>query len=458
MAKLYRINLALPRETDLGARRQAPRPFGIAAAWILSCLLAAAPLPAFGEDVKIRGHAKLYLSTYEVNSATSAAAGVPRSFVDESTDFRLIAEHSSAVVSSELHLQFDSLSTRFPRNGSNRDSFQPITITPAALPDDELRFIDMTYDTDNGDQSRANDSSVDSALHVDRSNMAFGGAGAGVKVGRQTISWGDGIVFSVLDLVAPFTPTAIDREYKAGDDGVSGRFSIGQTADIEIYEILRRDIDDHEVSFGSSILAGKFRQRFSTGEHAYSGDLVLAQKYNDPLAGAGFTGDFGGFVGRVDTAVTWIDSDSAYTSLVANIDRGFIVEEMNCYGFLEYYRNGFGKDDIEEQLTFQPLTDGLRRGDIFVTESDYVAPGMRVELSPRHQIQATTLLNIRDGSGIFQPQYLFLYAGQLEFTLLGTVPFGGSGTEFGGIEIETESSSETARPPKSITLLVSGYF
>ena len=455
MAILFQIGREMGRATSPPVHGVAFFLFGTFAVW---SSVVAAPFRAVAEDVKIRGHAKLYLSTYEVSSTTAAAAGIPRSFVDESTDFRLIAEHHAESVSSELHLQFDSLSTRFPQKDSNRDSFQPITITPAALPNDQLRFIDMTYDTDNGDQSRADDPSVTSSLHVDRSNMAVGGAGAGLKIGRQTISWGDGIVFSVLDLVAPFTPTAIDREYKAGDDGVSGRFSISQTSDVEIYQILRRDINDHEVSFGSSVLAGKFRQRLSDGEHAYSADLVVAEKYNDPLAGAGLTGDLGGFVGRVDTAVTWIDSDSAYTSLIANIDRGFIIDEMNWYGFLEYYRNGFGKDDLEEQLSFQPLTDGLRRGDIFVTENDYIAPGLRVELSARHQIQATTLLNLRDGSGIFQPQYLFLYAEQLEFTLLGTVPFGGPGTEFGGIEVDTGTGSENARPPKSVTLLVSGYF
>ena len=39
-----------------------------------------------------------------------------------------------------------------------------------------------------------------------------------VTVGRQAVSWGSGIVFQPLDPFNPFAPTAVDRDYKAGDD------------------------------------------------------------------------------------------------------------------------------------------------------------------------------------------------------------------------------------------------
>ena len=90
--------------------------------------------------------------------------------------------------------------------------------------------------------------------------------------------------------------------------------------------------------------------------------------------------------------------------------------------------------------------------------NDILAPGLRVELSARNQLQNTLILNLRDGSGIIQPQYLFLYRENLEFTLQATIPFGASGDDFGGTPFEAGGQSATLHPPVSATLLVSGYF
>jgi len=37
------------------------------------------------------------------------------------------------------------------------------------------------------------------------------------------LSWGNGLVFSPMDIVNPFDPTAVDTEYKAGDDMLYGQ-------------------------------------------------------------------------------------------------------------------------------------------------------------------------------------------------------------------------------------------
>src|SRR5690606_33009553 len=39
-----------------------------------------------------------------------------------------------------------------------------------------------------------------------------------VTVGRQPVSFGTGVLFTPLDLVAPFHPATIDQEYKPGVD------------------------------------------------------------------------------------------------------------------------------------------------------------------------------------------------------------------------------------------------
>jgi hypothetical protein len=401
--------------------------------------------------VLLRGHAKLYLSVYKADDVTSRAADIPKSFVDEATDFRLIAQRKGERASGEVQVQFDTLSSQFSRSAQVRSPARPLSISRSALPNDDLRLFDLSADPDH-------DGPVISVLHVDRANFAYGDSTAGITVGRQTISWGNGIVFSVLDLISPFTPTAIDREYKPGDDGLFARTTVGDNKDIETYGIIRRDIDDGEVSWDSSVLAAKGRLRLNEGEHSYSIETAGASRYGDGFAGVGFSGDAAGFVTRFDGTTMWIDG-STYCSGLINLDRGFIIDEQNWYAFLEYYRSGLGRNEQQAKESFEPLVEGLRRGDLFVTKNDYLAPGFRVELSPRNQFQTTVILNLNDGSGLLQPQYQFLYLDNLEFTIQGTIPFGGRGDEFGGIALGGNGlPDETAHLPLAATLLVSGYF
>ena len=55
---------------------------------------------------------------------------------------------------------------------------------------------------------------------TDRLLARFTLPGLDVTVGRQPITFGNGLFFTPLDLVAPFTPAVIDTEYKPGVDAV----------------------------------------------------------------------------------------------------------------------------------------------------------------------------------------------------------------------------------------------
>ena len=62
---------------------------------------------------------------------------------------------------------------------------------------------------------------------LDRLYLALLGEKGSLRIGRQAITWGNGFVFNPMDLFNPFPPTAIDRDYKVGDDMINAQYSLG---------------------------------------------------------------------------------------------------------------------------------------------------------------------------------------------------------------------------------------
>ena len=76
---------------------------------------------------------------------------------------------------------------------------------------DDRRLFDLTHvisDTD------------DRLIYhrLDRFNLTWTPDWGTLLLGRQALTWGDGLVFNPMDLFNPFAPTAVKRDYKVGDD------------------------------------------------------------------------------------------------------------------------------------------------------------------------------------------------------------------------------------------------
>ena len=62
-------------------------------------------------------------------------------------------------------------------------------------------------------------------------------------MGRQAVSWGNGMVFQPLGLFSPFAPTTVDRDYKAGDDLLLVERLFANGSDLQLLLVGRRDAD-----------------------------------------------------------------------------------------------------------------------------------------------------------------------------------------------------------------------
>jgi hypothetical protein len=254
-----------------------------------------------------------------------------------------------------------------------------------------------------------------------------------LRFGRQALSWGNGMFYAPMDLVNPFDPTAVDTEYKAGDDMLYVQYLRDNGDDVQGAIVFRRDLVGGDVESDQATVTLKYHG--FAGETEY--DLLVAQSYGDPVVGIGGSKSVGGAVWRGDIVVTDTDSDT-YIQLVTNLTYSWIALDKNMSGAIEYYFNGFGQHDGRydpASLATNPeLTSRFLRNELYALGRHYVAGSVLIEMSPLWTVTPTVLGNVSDPSALFQ--LVTSYSLSDNMTLLGSlnVPMGGNGTEFGGVD------------------------
>ncbi len=190
---------------------------------------------------------------------------------------------------------------------------------------DDRRWFNLTHEFNNEGKNA-------SVLRLDRVNVGYTGDRTVIRFGRQAISWGNGLLFTPMDILNPFDPATVDKEYKSGDDMLYGQYLLTNGNDIQAVAVVRRNPLNGEVEQDSSSTALKYHGVWASNEY----DLLLAEHYGETLIGLGASTDFGGAVWRGD--LVWNDTDSgSVISAVAGISYSWVLREHNWTGFLEYF-------------------------------------------------------------------------------------------------------------------------
>lgn len=409
----------------------------------LVLLLAAAPMQAAIPGLD-GGHAKArwLSSAYPDDSAFREIVG--SSAHDQGADLRLkfSAGRDRFGLKADYQLigQFgDSL--EFPRQ------FQGLLLSPPPVPTDERRWWDLTHEISDSD-SRAVVQRLD-RLHVD-----YSGDKLVLRFGRQAVSWGNGLIYTPMDFLNPFDPAAVDTEYKVGDDMLYGQYLLERGSDWQFVSVQRRDDNDNVRSDVSST-AIKFHGFGLEWEY----DLLLAEHYDQFIAGMGALGNVGESVVRGD--ITFTDArDGWETSLVLNWSYSWLWAGHNVSAVTEYFYNGFGLREadytVEKIREDTDLVDRLARGELFTLGRHYLAGSLLVELTPLLNITPNLFVNLGDGSAL--AQLVLQWDLAQNWQLLGALsaPFGSSGTEYGGLETGVDDLTLEVGP--SLFAQIAWYF
>ncbi len=300
------------------------------------------------------------------------------------------------------------------------------TLPISGLPSDDRRLFDLTA---------VIDESANSALlhRLDRLWVGHASEKVVVRIGRQALSWGNGLFYAPMDLVNPFDPASIDTEYKAGDDMLYAQYLRDNGDDLQAAYVARRNPQSGDTGTDEATAAIKYHGFAGPAEY----DLLLARSYGDSVFGIGVGRSIGGAVWSADVVVSETDLDT-HAQLVTNLSYSWTAFGKNMSGVIEYYFNGFGQKrgayEPSSLLENPDLSVRVERGELFALGRHYVAGSVMIEMSPLWTVSPTLLANVADPSGLFQLVTNYSLADNM--TLLGSInlPLGPNGSEFGGID------------------------
>ena len=302
----------------------------------------------------------------------------------------------------------------------------PVLIFPGSgVINDDRRWFDLTHMFHyEGSDARL--------ARLDRASIGFTGDSTVIRFGRQAVSWGNGLLYTPMDIFNPFDPTAVDKEYKSGDDMLYGQYLLSNGSDIQAVAVVRRDLLSGEVEADKSSMAVKYHGFVGGKEY----DLLLAEHYDDRVIGVGGSADVFGAVWRGDLVWTDTPTDSVF-SAVAGASYSWIAAEHNWTGALEYYYNGFGQrhgDYTAADLAQNPdLLKRLSRGEVFNLGRHYLGASMTVEMTPLLLLSPNVFINLTDPSALAQLVMTWDWKQDLQVLAALNLPIGPNGSEYGGI-------------------------
>jgi len=309
--------------------------------------------------------------------------------------------------------------------------FPDTAITAGTVINDDRRWWNLTHTIDDEGNRIV-------VQRLDRLSLAYTGEHIVWRFGRQAISWGNGMIFTPMDIFNPFDPAAVDKEYKTGDDMTYGQYLFDNGNDLQAVAVVRRNPLNGKVENDQSSLAFKYHGFLGTSEF----DLLAAEHFGDPLLGLGGIVNIGGAIGRGD--ITWTDSgESSVISLATSISYSWTWGGKNVSGLLEYYHNGFGQKNgtysVNDLAQNPQLLKRISRGELFTLARNYLALSASVEISPLFILIPNFFVNLEDPSTLFQLVAQYDWKQNLQILAAVNIPVGPDGSEYGGIEAPMES-------------------
>jgi hypothetical protein len=411
----------------------------------IAAAVLALTVPAIAGDTSFdlggRVSPQVVLTTYPDNSVFREAFG--SSSVDSALDARFVLGVRRDRWS--LDVDYQLIGIYADRLELTRELPEELQVLFPHLPDDRTRLFDLTkVFTDSGKTAVLQ--------RLDRLAVAYTSDQLVLKFGRQAISWGNGLIYNVMDIFNPFDPAAVDKEYKTGDDMLYGQYLHPSGDDVQGVMVFRRDPMTGEVESDRGSLAFKYHGMGSISEF----DAVIAQHYGDILLGAGLNRSIGGSVWRGDLVVSFGD-DQTVPSLVTSLSHSWTWGGKNLSGVAEYFYSGFGQTDgcySPDCLEENPeLFERIARGELFTLGRHYIALSAMIEISPLFLLTPNVFINLADPSALFQVVFQNDLRENLLLWSAVNLPVGADGSEFGGADSGIPGLYLSAGPSASVQLV-----
>ncbi|MBX3273130.1 MAG: hypothetical protein KF729_22895 [Sandaracinaceae bacterium] len=228
---------------------------------------------------------------------------------------------------------------------------------------------------------------------LDRAYLSFNFEFMQLTIGRQAIGLGRGLLFSAVDVFAPFAPTEVDREWRRGVDAVNLDLRIPQISELSagVIAAFGGVVNDELTSWA---VIGRVR--------AVIGDVdamvLLGRRGEDNMAGAVVSANLGDAAVHAELAMFGTDGrgiDGGFFGTRAVVAKGviggsYVIDVGTGLRIAaEYHYSGFGVENVgdDPSILFDPAFQlRFARGD--------------TQTFGRHAIAATASYNVEDDLAI----------------------------------------------------------
>lgn len=265
---------------------------------------------------------------------------------------------------------------------------------------------------------QASPSTATSRARVERLDVSWRLGRVDLKIGRQPVSLGTSHFVGVLDVLSPISPGAMDGSYKTGVDALRARTDLGETGEAEVILAgsdpwnvggalarVRSSVAGTDVE----LLGGRFRDR-GFGGLGWEGEL----------GPAGFWGELALFQRRPDAEPLRAGWSQAAFSGVTGLDFNLPFEAR---GGLAVMYQDFGArrpEDLASVYADAPYKEGWA----FLGSAGYGVVTLSRQLHPLVQGGLSGLVNLVDGSTLWQPRVTFSISDNADLGAYGWIGTG----------------------------------
>ncbi|HRY99762.1 MAG TPA: hypothetical protein P5550_11965, partial [Bacteroidales bacterium] len=310
-------------------------------------------------------------------------------------DFRYApADWVNAVISARNNLVFGELITSYPMLATTADR--------------DPGLLDLSWKPGHG-------ASYLMTTQLDRAFVEFSRNKWNLRLGRQRVNWGIGLVWNPNDLFNTFSYFDFDYEERPGSDAVKLEYFSSSTAAMQLVGKL------------DSAHQGTVALMYRFNRWNYDFQWLVGTTPTDLVIGAGWAGQVlkGGFRGEA----SWFKPrDGGRSQLVATLDGDYTLRDgWYFHGALLFNsagttgKAGAGLIMPESELSVKTLTRS--RISLFAQAA--------YPLTPLISLGMAGILNPFDRSGFMGPSAEFSLADNASVMILAQVFEGQSGTEFG---------------------------
>jgi hypothetical protein len=282
---------------------------------------------------------------------------------------------------------------------------------------------------------------------VDRAAVSLHLHRVDVVLGRQPITFGSTFFFTPMDLVAPFSPVVVDREYKPGVDAVRVDGFLGTSGKTTVVAVYAG-----AWSLEGTILAG----RAGTTLGDFDVGLFFAEARKEEVLGVDVAGGILGTAVRGEATVTVPNTGKPFLRAALGADRQF-DNGLSVMGELYVQTQGGQKPS---QYLDVATSERFLRGETWAMGRYYGALAVSYEFLPILRAGMSAVVNLADPSALLGPSLSWSVADNVEvgaggYTALGTRP-------------DDEPTGDPARPlrvrsefglyPTSAFVQVKAYF